>query len=147
MRECPRDGGAEMSGTNGTSRLSEKAREILRSKTFAHVAVTDERGRPHVTPVWVDLDGDRGVVNTAEGRVKDRLMPLGAPVALSATSVENPYEYVQVRGTVAERRPEGADAVIDGLAKKYLGADKYPFRQPDEVRVTIFVDVEETTGA
>ena len=129
------------------SGLSEKAREILRSKTFAHVAVVDEAGRPHVTPVWVDIDGDRVFVNTAEGRVKDRLMPLGAPVAVSATNLENPYEYVQVRGRVAERRNAGADEVIDGLAKKYLGADKYPFRQPGEVRVTIFLDVEETTGA
>ncbi len=129
------------------SGLSEKARGILQSKTFAHVAVVDESATPHVTPVWVDVDGDRVVVNTAEGRVKDRLMPVGARVALSATNVENPYEYVQVRGRVAERRLEGADAVIDGLAKKYLDAEKYPFRQPGEVRVTILLDVEETTGA
>ena len=128
------------------SGLSDKAREILRSKTFAHVAVVDEKGRPHVTPVWVDVEGDRVVVNTAEGRVKDRLLPLGAPVALSATNVDNAYEYVQIRGKVGERRLEGADAVIDGLANKYLGADKYPFRQPGEVRVTILLDVEETTG-
>lgn len=129
------------------SGLSEKAREILRSKTFAHVAVVDEQGRPHVTPIWVDVDGDRVVVNTADGRVKDRLMPLGAHVAVSATNVDNPYEYVQVRGRVAERRHEGADAVIDGLAGKYLGVTEYPFRRPGEVRVTILVDVEETTGA
>ena len=31
---------------------------------------------------------------------------------------------------------EGADDLIDQLAKKYLDADSYPFRQPDEVRVT-----------
>lgn len=129
------------------SGLSDKAREILGSKTFAHIAVVDEDGRPHVTPVWVDLDGDRVVVNTAEGRVKDRLLQVGAPVAVSATGVENPYEYVQVRGKVSERRSAGADAVIDGLAEKYLGADKYPFRRPGEVRVTIFLDVDETTGS
>lgn len=128
------------------SGLSEKAKEILKSKTFAHVAVVDGDGRPHVTPVWVDVDGERVVVNTAEGRVKDRLLPVGAPVALSATNVENPYEYVQIRGRVGERRHEGADAVIDGLAGKYLGAATYPFRQAGEVRVTILLDVEETTG-
>lgn len=129
------------------SGLNEKEREILQSRTFAHLAVVDEDGRPHVTPVWVDVDGDRVLVNTAEGRVKDRLMQVGSPVALSATRIDNPYEYVQVMGIVAERRHAGADEIIDGLAKKYLGADKYPFRRPGEVRVTILIDVDATTGA
>jgi hypothetical protein len=30
---------------------------------------------------------------------------------------------------------QGADAHIDLLAKKYLGKDKYPYRQPGEIRV------------
>ena len=37
---------------------------------------------------------------------------------------------------------EGADAHIDRLAKKYLGADKYPFRQPGEVRVIYVIRPE-----
>lgn len=130
-----------------TVALSEHATEILRSVTFAHLAAVDAAGRPHVTPVWVDVDADgRVFVNTAEGRVKDRLLPVGAPVALSAVDPANPYEYVQIRGRVAERRSEGAEAAIDALAKKYLGADTYPFRQPGEVRVTLFLDVDQTTG-
>jgi hypothetical protein len=37
---------------------------------------------------------------------------------------------------------EGADAHIDSLAKKYLGQDKYPFRQPGEVRVMYRIEPE-----
>jgi hypothetical protein len=48
---------------------------------------------------------------------------------------ENPYRYLAVQGEVAEITEEGADAHIDSLAKKYLGKDRYPFRQPGEVRV------------
>jgi hypothetical protein len=48
---------------------------------------------------------------------------------------DNPYRYLGVRGEVAEITEQGADAHIDLLAKKYLGKDKYPFRQPGEVRV------------
>ena len=34
---------------------------------------------------------------------------------------------------------DGADEHIDFLAKKYLGEDSYPYRQPDERRVIIKV--------
>ena len=47
-----------------------------------------------------------------------------------------------MRGTVVERTIDGADAVIDALAKKYLDADSYPFRREGEVRVTIRVEAE-----
>ncbi|MBI4730087.1 MAG: TIGR03618 family F420-dependent PPOX class oxidoreductase [Acidobacteria bacterium] len=122
--------------------LDEEAARILRSKSFAHLALDDE-GSPHVSPVWVDVD-DHGlvVVNTAEGRVKSRRLAVGSPVALSAADPENPYHYVGVRGRVVKRTNEGADAVIDRLANKYLGVDSYPYRQPGERRVTILIEPE-----
>jgi hypothetical protein len=55
-------------------------------------------------------------------------------------NLENPYEYVEIRGRVAERTREGADEQIDELAKKYLDQDTYPFRQPGEVRLLITVE-------
>jgi hypothetical protein len=48
---------------------------------------------------------------------------------------DNPYRYLQIRGRVLNITEEGADAHIDALAQKYLGQDKYPFREPGEVRV------------
>jgi PPOX class probable F420-dependent enzyme len=128
--------------------LSDRAREILRSRAFAHVAAVDRAGTPHVTPVWVDVDDKDTVwINTARGRVKDRLLRLDAPVALAAVDPGNPYEYVQLRGHVSERREVGADADIDHLARKYLGKERYPFRQPGEERVTIVIEPEQLTGA
>lgn len=128
--------------------LSDKARRILASKTFAHLALVDEAGRPHATPVWVDVDPEGKIfVNTAEGRVKARLLQPGTPFALSAVDPENPYDYVQVRGRVDARRVEGADDDIDALAQKYLGVDTYPFRQAGETRVTLYLGVDHTTGA
>lgn len=127
-------------------KLNERARAILHSNTFAHVAAVDPARRPHVTPVWVEVEKDTVWFNTIRGRVKERLLPLHAPVALSAVDPENPYQYVQVRGRVAERRTVGADADIDYLAQKYLGKEKYPFRQPGEERITIVIAPEQVTG-
>jgi PPOX class probable F420-dependent enzyme len=122
--------------------LSEADREIFRKKTFAHVAVVDGEGRPHSTPVWVDVVDGRVLINTFQGNVKDRYLREGAPVAISAIDPDNPYSSAAIRGVVVERRTEGADADIDALAKKYLDQDRYPLRRPGQVRVSIVVEPE-----
>ncbi len=122
--------------------LTDQAREIISDRTIVHVAGVDTDGRPHNSAVWADVDAQgRIVFNTAEGRVKDRYLRVGAPVCISATRIGHDYEAITVRGTVVERTTEGADDVIDALAKKYLDADSYPFRREGEVRVTIRVEV------
>jgi PPOX class probable F420-dependent enzyme len=92
-------------------------------------------GSPQVTPVWVDLEDGFIRVNTAKGRVKDKNMRRNKKVALSIADPENPYRHIAVQGEVVDITEHGADAHIDSLAKKYLGKDKYPFRQPGEQRV------------
>jgi PPOX class probable F420-dependent enzyme len=104
-------------------------------KAFANIATVMPDGSPQVTPVWFDYAGGRIRVNTARGRVKARNMTEGAKVALAIMDPDNAYRYIQVRGKVVKMTEAGADPHIDSLAKKYLGRDKYPFRQPGEVRV------------
>jgi PPOX class probable F420-dependent enzyme len=120
---------------------------LFRKPVMAHLAVVDGSGRPHVTPVWADVDDEgRLWFNTAVGRYKDRHLQVGDPLAVSATEPGNDYAYAQVRGRVAERRLDTADADIDHLAKKYLDEDSYPMRVEGEQRVTIVVEVESITG-
>jgi PPOX class probable F420-dependent enzyme len=107
----------------------------MEKKAFAHLGTLMDDGSPQVTPVWFDYKDGKFIVNTARGRVKDRNMTKNALVALSITDPDNPYSHIAVRGKVVRVAEEGADASIDSLAKKYLGKDKYPFRQPGEVRV------------
>ena len=109
--------------------------ELFHKKAFAHLATLMPDGQPQSTPVWVDYDGRYVLINTAEGRQKDRNLQRDRRVALSITDPDNPYRYIEVRGQVAERTRNGADQHIDKMAQKYLGKDKYPFRQSGEVRV------------
>jgi PPOX class probable F420-dependent enzyme len=104
-------------------------------KPIAALATVMSDGTPQLTPVWFDYDGKAIHVNTARGRVKARNMQEGARVAVMIVDPDNPYRYVQIRGRVARATENGADAHIDMLAKKYLGKDRYPFRQPGEVRI------------
>jgi PPOX class probable F420-dependent enzyme len=113
--------------------------ELLEAKNFAQVATTREDGSPHVTPVWVDHDGENVVLNSAEGRDWPANARRTGKIAINVVNHENPYEYVYIQGTIAEDTTDGADEHIDKMAKKYLDADEYPFRQEGEQRVIIKV--------
>jgi PPOX class probable F420-dependent enzyme len=119
---------------------------LTQKKAFAHLATVMPDGSPQVTPVWFDYTNGVIRVNTAKGRVKQRNMKEGSPVALSIMDPDNPYRYVQIRGKVTRMTEEGASAHIDLLAKKYLGKDKYPFSQPGEVRVMYEITPEHVQG-
>jgi PPOX class probable F420-dependent enzyme len=123
--------------------LDERARKLIGGPNLAHLATLMADGSPHVTPVWVDLEGDKVLVNTARGRVKDRNMRRDPRVALSLVSVSDPYERVSIRGRVVDiRNGEEADRHIDELAKKYMGVDVYPNHRPDEQRLIVEIEPE-----
>lgn len=122
--------------------IPDKYRDLFAKRAFASLATLMPDGSPQVTPVWVDVEGDLVLVNTARGRQKDKNMRRDPHVAMAIIDPENPYRYLEIRGRVAEITEEGADAHIDKMAKKYLGADKYPYRQPSETRVIFKVQPE-----
>ena len=119
-----------------TTTIPDKFLPILtQKKAFAHLATVMPDGSPQVTPVWFDYKGGKFIVNTARGRVKDKNIHRDPRVALAIQDPENPYRYLEIRGNVVEVTEKGADEHINSLAKKYLGKDVYPFRQPGEQRV------------
>jgi len=93
------------------------SRAIFAKKVLAHVASLDEDGAPNVTPVWVELDGDDIVINTALGRAKARNLANDGRVAVSLVDPDDAYSAIAVRGTVVTFTTDGADEVIDRLAK------------------------------
>ena len=118
---------------------------LTEKKALAYLGTVMPDGSPQVTPVWIDYKDGRLRVNTAKGRVKARNMKQGSPVALVILDPDNPYRHLQVRGRVSRVTEDGADAHIDSLAKKYLGQDKYPYRQPGEVRVIYEIEPQSST--
>ncbi|HEX3947474.1 MAG TPA: PPOX class F420-dependent oxidoreductase, partial [Acidimicrobiales bacterium] len=107
-----------------TDKLSDKARALIARPVLATLATVATDGGPQVTPLWIEVDGDDLLVNTAQGRVKARNLERDHRVAVSVLDPEDPYNVVVVRGTVLEVTPDGADEHIDKLAKKYLGVDE-----------------------
>jgi PPOX class probable F420-dependent enzyme len=119
--------------------LSEKARALITRPVLASLATLNPDGSPQITPLWVDLDGDDVVFNTAQGRKKARNLERDSRVAVTVIDPDDQYNVVAFQGTVTDIATEGADAHIDALAKKYLGVDTYPMRREGEVRVRVTV--------
>jgi PPOX class probable F420-dependent enzyme len=129
----------------GQSSIPDSHLDLFRKKAFASLATLMPSGSPQVTPVWVDYDGRHVIINTAEGRQKDKNLQRDGRVALSIMDPENAYRYLEVRGHVEQRTRDGADQHIDAMARKYLGQDKYPYGQPGEVRVIYKVAADRCT--
>ena len=123
-------------------KIEGRARELLEAPNFVAVATNREDGAPDVKVVWADVEGDRVVLNSAEGRKWPERLRRDPRVTVTVINQENPYEYAVIRGRLAEDTHEGADENIDKLAKKYLNKDKYPFRQEGEQRVIFRIEPE-----
>lgn len=123
-------------------KLNPAAMALLNEPVIANVATVDGDGSPHLTPVWVDVEGEDVVINTAEGRVKTRNLRRSAKVAVSVVDPKDPYRVVALQGSVADITTDDADAHIDRLARKYLGVDSYPMRQPGEQRIKVRIRPE-----
>jgi len=119
--------------------LPEFAKKLLSGKNFATVATLMKDGAPSTSVVWIDTDGEHVIFNTAEGRLKPKHMRRDKRVAIAVCDAENPYQQAMIRGEVVALEQAGADAHIDKLAKRYLGVDTYPFRQPGEKRLIVRV--------
>jgi hypothetical protein len=120
--------------------------DLFSKRAFASLATLMPNGHPQVTPVWCDIDNGYVIFNSARGRQKDRNVRRDPRVTLTLIDPENPYRYLEIRGRVVEITENSADAHIDKLAKKYLGVDKYPYRQPGEVRVIYKVEPEHVSS-
>lgn len=122
--------------------LNDHDRAMLEEPNFASLATTMADGGPQASVIWIDIDGDTILVNTAEGRTKTENMRRDPRVAICLFDRNDPYRQLMVRGHVTDFVHDGADAHIDALAKKYTGADVYAGHRPDQQRVIVHIAVD-----
>ena len=104
-------------------------------RAFADLALVMQDGTPHVSPVWFDLQDGLIVINTARGRLKDKVLRHHPQVAMSILDPDSSYRYLLIRGPVVEEtEADGYERICD-LNLKYHGNPDYP-RIPGQVRVT-----------
>lgn len=102
-------------------------------------------GKPQNNPVWFGWDGTHVLFSQTTGRQKYRNLQANPSVALSLVDVDNPYRYLEIRGTVVEIADDPNNAFIDSMAQKYIDQASYPWHQPGDHRVVVKVLPEKTT--
>ncbi len=121
-------------------------KDLLDRPIIVTLATVQPDGQPQVTPVWADYVDGFVRVNTAKGRQKWTNLSDRPQATVLVIDPENPFRYLEVRGRVAKVTEEDGDAVIDKLAKDYLGLDIYPNHTPDETRVTFHIEPVKVLG-
>jgi PPOX class probable F420-dependent enzyme len=120
--------------------LAPEVRQLIDRPNFAHLATLMPDGSPQSVPVWIGREGDNLVICTGESSLKAKNTRRDPRVALSIVDFTNPYEEVQIRGRVVERRPDPELKMMDPISHKYTGKP-FPMRQP-EGRVALIIEVE-----
>ena len=97
--------------------------DLLKDETKAllYLATIMPDGSPQVTPVWFSTDGDDILINTNEGRRKDKNMKARLRVAITIQDPNEQDRYLGIRGEVIGYTKEGADEHINQLSLKYYG--------------------------
>ena len=128
--------------------LTAKERQILEKPVLVHVGIVLPDGTPHVSAMWVDLDGEDIILNTAEGRTKANVLRLGSPVALSVLDPENPYRNLGLRGRVVEVIVKNGVPAwgSTALPRSISRVEEYPYRTLGERRVQFRVRPEVVSG-
>jgi PPOX class probable F420-dependent enzyme len=120
--------------------LPPEVEAVLDGPNIAHLTTLDPDGSPQASAMWVMLNGRHIVFNTLQGRRKWRNLRADPRVAISISPADDPYLNYSIQGRVVEMRTSDGKAVIDALARKYVGVDEYQWLEPGDVRVTILVE-------
>jgi len=117
--------------------MNDKVIKLFEEPNLVFIATIMKDGSPQVSPVWADYEDDHILINTAEGRIKHKNVLRDPRVAISVVDQKNPLNMTTIRGKVTEIIPDYEYKHANRLAKKYMGKDKYPFRQPGEKRTIL----------
>jgi PPOX class probable F420-dependent enzyme len=130
--------------------LNETLRAFLAEPRFAVVATINRDGSPQQTVVWYELQGDRIMMNTRVGRIKEKNLARDPRISFC---IEDEYRALTLRGRVEmDYDPERSQAGIRTLAIRYHGPEKAERLMRDQwskqERVNIYMTIEgvETYG-
>ncbi|GAA4530022.1 PPOX class F420-dependent oxidoreductase [Amycolatopsis samaneae] len=105
---------------SASARLSDEGARFFRAPYFSVLTTLGKDGTPHSSMIWVRRDGDDLLMVTVRGRQKWRDMTRDPRATLLAHDPEDPYHYVEIRGTVTMTE-EGGAALMNELCLAYTG--------------------------
>ncbi len=105
--------------------IPETHRDLIEKPIVATLATVIPGGQPHTTSIWRKFDGTHVLFTTGQGTQKVKNLEQNPQVSLMNRDPENPYRYLEIRGTVEEISQEEAIEQLDELTKIYTGKPTY----------------------
>ncbi len=105
---------------------TEECKQFILAKVRPAVAaVVRADGRPHASPIWIDLDGDDIIFTTDENSLKGKALRRDPRISLSIDDDAPPFSFVVIEGTVT-LSDDSADLRYWSarLGGRYMGQDK-----------------------
>ena len=118
--------------------IPDSHKDLFERPILAALATVQPDSGPQVTPVWLSLQGNKVLVNTAAGRRKYKNLIDRKHATVLLVDPDNGFRFIEVRGKVTDVIRNANDD-INALAHKYLGTD-YPGFVEGEERVTFLIE-------
>ena len=118
--------------------LPDQAKKLLDDANYVVVATSNTDGSPQTSVLWATYEGDELLLSTVQGRKKETNWLKDPRVSVLILDRENPYSYVEVRGTVS-MSTEGGPELIERLSQAYTGQSYTGDEGTDNVRVVVRV--------
>ena len=115
-------------------------RELLDAKNLAVLTTVNPGGKPNSAMMWFVREGDTLLFTTLAHRQRLRNVAGNPNVSVLVSPHENPYVYVEVRGT-AEVLPDPDKRLPELLSQRYLGGPP-PAESAEDARMIIRVTPE-----
>ncbi|MEF2978644.1 PPOX class F420-dependent oxidoreductase [Subtercola sp. YIM 133946] len=117
---------------------------LLEEPNYGALGTIRPDGTVQVNPMWFQFDGEVLRFTHTTKRAKYRNLQQNPTMSLMVIDPENPFRYLEVRGTLIEVVPDPTGAFYVVLGKRYGNADQVP--PPDSAdRVVLVMSVEHTT--
>jgi PPOX class probable F420-dependent enzyme len=95
--------------------------DLLEKPIYVAATTVMPDGQPQSTVVWWDYEGEYIRINSARGRQKDKNLARNPKITILAFDPEDPFHWIEIRGTVVEITEQGAVDHINTLSLKYRG--------------------------
>ncbi|GAB16799.1 hypothetical protein GOEFS_014_00410 [Gordonia effusa NBRC 100432] len=99
--------------------IPETHRDLLERPLYAHLATIRPDGTPQVNPMWFSWTGEHLLFTNTTVRQKYKNVTAHPEVAISINDPEQPYRYLEIRGTVDRIDDDSTGAVFAALAERY----------------------------
>jgi PPOX class probable F420-dependent enzyme len=115
--------------------------KFLEEPFFGNLGTIRPDDTVQVNPMWFEFDGEFVRFTHTTKRAKYRNLQHNPSMSLSISDPDNPYDFIELRGRLAEVVPDPTGAFYVRLGQRYGNADQQP--PPDSAdRVILVMSVE-----